>query len=86
MNVKPRSQGTPWSIHALSRATSSAVSRRPLRGHPEVGVVGRDPLDQLALAALAGDDGLRLEHRLARVERERALVFAVGVALGAIGP
>ena len=61
------------------------MSRFPFGRHAEVGVVGRDPLDQLALPALAGDDRLRLEHRLAGVERERALVLAVGVALGAAG-
>src|SRR6185437_16580447 len=32
-----------------------------------------------------GDDRLGLEHSLARIERERALVLAVGVALGAAG-
>src|SRR5207302_6294173 len=41
--------------------------------------------EQFALPALAGDGGLRLEQRLARVEGDAALVLAGGVALGAAG-
>ncbi len=50
--------------------------------HALVGVVRGDAFEDLAVAALAGHDGFGVQDGLARVERERTLVLAVGVALG----
>ena len=57
--------------------------RVALGRHALLRVLVRDTTDQFARPALARDDGPGLEKGLARVHRHRALVLAVGVALGA---
>ena len=70
----------PAAIHCRSVSFCRAVSVLcdPGRRHPLVGVVGKDAPDQFALLRLAGDDGARLDRRLAAIQPQ------IGLARGAV--